>query len=42
MFHLRPGSSDLGLGASNAFDHFFNLAAYLNRTVTRRLKRKED
>jgi hypothetical protein len=29
MFHLHPGSSDLGLVASNAFRHFFKLAAYL-------------
>ena len=29
MFHLRPGSNDLGLVASNAFRHFFKLAAYL-------------
>jgi hypothetical protein len=27
MFHLRPGSSDLGLVASNAFHYFFKLAA---------------
>jgi hypothetical protein len=26
-FHLRPGSSDLGLVASNAFHYFFKMAA---------------
>jgi hypothetical protein len=33
MFHLRPGSSDLGLVASNAFRYFFKLAAYLGLRV---------
>jgi hypothetical protein len=30
---LRPGSSDLGLVVSNAFDYFFKPAAYLRRRV---------
>jgi hypothetical protein len=33
MFHLRPGSSDLGLVASNAFHYFFKLAVYLRLRV---------
>jgi hypothetical protein len=33
MLHLRPGSSDLGLVASNAIHYFFKLAAYLRLRV---------
>src|SRR5262249_12907968 len=33
MFHLRPGSSDLGLVASNAFHYLFKPAAYFRCRV---------
>src|SRR5262249_31356 len=41
MFHLRPGSSDLGLVASNAFHDFFKLAAYLRLRVAGLLSNRD-